>query len=160
MEFWRNSSTEKYPKWKAFLLYIWVIPAVPIGTFLGVYYLELRNRSSNEPLMDFLTYRIDYTIFLLLSVGFLLWFWSVRALSKPVFKISKNRLYFYSYGFFKNDIDLNTLQEIRSYNVGPLGHLIDFRTKIGITYRSFAFLSNIKKDKLEKYFEGSGIKVT
>ncbi len=160
MEFWRNSSTKEYPKWKAFLLYIWVIPGVPIGTFLGVYYLELRNRSSDEPLMDFLTYRIDYSLFVLLGVGFLLWLWSMRALSKPVFQINESRLYFYGYGFFKDDIDLNTLSEIRSYNVGPLGHLIDFKTKVGITFRSFAFLSNIKKNKLEKYFKDSGVKVT
>ncbi|MEN8634117.1 hypothetical protein ABFV74_00075 [Pseudoalteromonas distincta] len=160
MKFWRNSSTEHYPMWKAFLMYIWVIPGVPIGTFLGVYFLEARNRSDDELLLSLLNYRLDFTLIILFGVGFILWVWSIRALSKPVFIIHQNRLYFYGYGFFKDDIALDSLQEIRSYNLGPLGHLIDFKSKVGITFRSFAFLSNINKSKLEKFFEESGIKVT
>ena len=57
-------------------MYIWVIPGVPIGTFLGVYFLEARNRSDDELLLSLLNYRLDFTLIILfylvsvLSFGF------------------------------------------------------------------------------------------
>ena len=141
-------------------MYIWVIPGVPIGTFLGVHCLEARNRRDDELLLSLLNYRLDFTLIIFFGAGFILRVWSIRALSKPVFQIQQNRLYFYGYGFLKDELHLIRLQEIRSEKLGPLGHLIAFHSKVGITFRSFAFLANINKSKLEKFFEESGIKVT
>lgn len=163
MKIWRNGKQEKIFFLKAVLMYVWLIPAIPIGVYGFAYYIDARGNKggskSDYVLTSILNIEPTFTVLALSAIGFVLWIWSVKALTTPTFIISEDKLTLYSYGFLPDHLTLASLAEIRTYNLGPIGTLIDFKSKVGSNFREFAFLATVKKDVLQAALGDRGIKV-
>jgi hypothetical protein len=162
-KFWRNSSTQKYSRIKALLLHIWLIPGIPVGTTLLVILLGNRRRYGRDleernPMLALLDYTSEYTFPVLVFTGFILWVWTVQALSQPLIIKTLSGISFNSSGFAGNQFSYASISKISVYRLFPLGCLLDIKSPIGTNVRSFAFMANINKEKLQAYL-GDKIKV-
>ncbi|MEE2023731.1 hypothetical protein [Alkalimonas mucilaginosa] len=163
MKIWRNGKTEKISLFKSIFLHIWLVPAVPLGVYAFAFYIDARgNRWGAEKeyfLLSILNIEQSFTVLFLSGVGCLLWLLTIKALTMPVFVLSKEKLTLYSYGFFPDHLALASLAEIRPYNLGPIGTLIDFKSNVGTNFREFAFLAKINKDVLQELVGEHSVKV-
>lgn len=161
--FYRHSKLTPYSKVKASLLYIWLIPGVPIFTYMVILISGHRRRYLNDdmssnPTLDLLNYTSDYTLPFLIGLGVLLWLWTWLALSQPLVIKTKSKIAFNTLGFGVTEFSFGSINRIRVYSFQPLGCLLDIKSPIGSNYRAFAFMANIDRQKLQD-FVGDDIEV-
>lgn len=160
---WRNGKTKKIPLLKSILLYIWLIPAVPIETLRLApdldYTYNLLQRHPVYILTDLLTWNLTLSWILLSSVGAILWLITVKALTTPTLVLFEDTIVFYGYGFFPEKLSAHSLAKIHPYSLGPLGTLFDFKSTSGTNFRVFGLLAKINKAVLQECVAKYGIKV-
>lgn len=163
MKIWRNGKTENISLLKSIFLYIWLIPAIPVGAYSFAFFWDVRSTrwgiEHEYFLLSVLNIAPSFTVLSLAAIGFFLWLLTIKALNMPVFVLSKDKFTLYSYGFFPEHLDLSSIAEIRPYHLGPIGTLFDFKSSVGTNFREFAFLAKINKDILQDVVGQYGIKV-
>lgn len=137
-----------------------LIPATPAATFFML--LPPRRFDSRSDITSRTDHIIaDPTLFLIvtLSAGLLLWLWTVKSLSKPIFKLDQNGLKYCGYGFFYSQISFASVKTIKPYRIFPFGTLIDMKSSIGSNVRFFAFIARVKKPELREFLKSTNIEI-
>ena len=88
------------------------------------------------------------------------WAVTVFVQFRPMFRVSGTTLSIYNYGLWPSDISLANVKNVTLGNLGPLGMIIDLRTRKNLNVREFVFLSNVDKEKLGRILSPYGITVT
>lgn len=159
-KFWRNSRVNRSSLLVIALKYIVVIPLAPCVAYLILTPRRRYGRSSDT------TYIIDYikqdpSLFLVvtLSVGALIWLWTIKAQLKPLFQLDTHGLKYSGLGFANSQISFASVSIIKPYNIFPLGTLIDMKSSIGSNVRFFGFVSRVDKQELRKFLADTDIQV-
>lgn len=150
-KFSRNYSSKPYSKLKIYLLYLWLIPGVPIITFMAAFIIGANKHRDNNTLLDLMDYSADYTLPLLAFIGFLSWMWTVQALSQSLFVKTEKGIRINATGFAKNEFSFASVSEISVYRLFPFGSLINIKSPIGTNVRMFAILANVDTLKLQRF---------
>lgn len=159
-QIWRNGTTEKLSKFKICFSYIWLIPGVPLAIYFFAFYLDARNRNTNDyEILGFLFKQPHEMNIIFGLIGVLFWLTTIRALSRPLFQINENEVLLYKIGFWATRLGPNSVKTIKVYNLGPIGLLMDIKSSAGTNLRFFALLAKYKKDNLQSFFERSGVKI-
>ena len=160
VRFWRTSTQTRPSVFVIFFKYLLLIPATPAATFIMLLpHRGYDSRSDRTSRTDAII--ADPALFLIVTLlaGLLLWLWTVKSLSKPIFKLDQNGLKYCGYGFFYSQISFASVKTIKPYRIFPFGTLIDMKSSIGSNVRFLAFVARVKQPELRESLKSTNIKV-
>ena len=101
----------------------------------------------------------DFTHVVVGGLSALLWVVTVFVQLRPMLKIDTFTVSIGNYGLWSSDIALNNVKNVTYSGLGPLGIILDLRTKKNLSVREFVVLANVSKDRLTEILSKYGIPV-
>ncbi len=142
---WRNGTQGPTPLLFAFIRFL------PFCLLLGAFYFWrfwLREGYSTTLLV------------VAISIFVFTWLVTIFVQLRPLILIKENSLCVNNYGLFTSDISLGNVKEVKWSGLGPLGVILDIRTKAGLSVREFGFLAKVSKSDFVELFSDYGIEVS